>query len=220
MENLYDFFCVADEYTEYLKGKGFRFSPKGCPLFSQDMFLKETPEIMVPVGQRKNRRVVDKKKTVLVFFCADELIYRRLDKLLAEVDIYKEYMGVVEPDITVTKDMDLEWQFATMLLNQLAMAVLAINGVKVILNTRVGTERTFELLENLPKGVMIASGFLGGTSKYKKYDYMYIAKILRLMPKKVLIYGSCSKKTLEKLDMVGIDYKIYPDFRKMCKEVA
>lgn len=46
----------------------------------------------------------------------------------------KKFMGVIGSDLTVTSDTDLEWQEAIMLVNQLYMAVLAVNNVKVVQN--------------------------------------------------------------------------------------
>ena len=46
-------------------------------------------------------------------------------------------------DATVTQDMDLEWQEEMMLLNQLFMAVLAVNDVRVVANLRTGSRETF-----------------------------------------------------------------------------
>jgi len=220
MDSLYDLFVLTDEFTTYLEQKGFDFDEKGFPIFKKEMFLTEIPELLVPVQQRKNRRVVEKKKTVIVFFCGDIHIYRRLPKLISEIDEYKEYMGVAGFDVTLTCDMEPEWQLAIMLLNLLSLAVLASNGIKIVLNTRTGGSETKDVLNAMPKGIIVASGFLGGSSKYITIDYEYIAKIMRLMPQKVLIYGSCNKKMCKKLDIVGIDYIVFKDFRKLCKEVA
>ena len=220
MHNLYDLFCVIDEYTAYLREKDFEFSQDGSPVLRKEMFLNEIPDMMVPVNHRKDRRVVNRKKTVLVFFCGDVEIYRRLPKLLSEIDEYRTYMGVVGPDVTVTADMDDEWQRAIMFLTQLAMAVMACNGIKVVLNTRTGGTCTREMLGIMPRGVMVASGFLGGDSKYDKADFSYVAKMLRLMPAVILIYGSCSAKLQEKLDRVGLNCVVYTDFRRLCKEAT
>ena len=129
-------------------------------------------------------------------------------------------MGVVGFDVTVTKDMDLEWQRAIILLNQLALAVLAVNGIKIIFNTRTGTSETRDMFKYVPKGIMIASGFRGGGKRYVKNNFEYLSKILLFLPSIVLIYGECDKETDDSLNNFGIVIKEYPAFRDLCKEVA
>ena len=81
------------------------------------------------VGHRKDRIVTNKKKTALCFYCSDIIIFRRLAKLLDEIDIYKEYMGVIAFDITVTRDMDIEYQELIMEINLLIQKVKNLFGM-------------------------------------------------------------------------------------------
>ena len=220
MNSLLDVFMLIDDLTVYLCAKGIRFTENGLPLFEKKMFLTEAPDLIVPIQQRKNWRIKNQKKTLLSFFCGDTYIYRRLTKLIDEIDMYKEYMGVIGTDVTVTKDMDLEWQRAIILLNQLVIAVFAANGIKIVLNTRMGRAETKDMFRHIPKGIMIASGFRGGNRKYDKYDFEYISKVISFCPSKLLIYGKCHKAILNQLKQFGIDYLMYKDFRELCREVA
>jgi len=136
------------------------------------------------------------------------------------MDEYKEYMGVVGADVTITKDMDLEWQRAIILLNQLVTAVFASSGIKIVLNTRMGVRKTKDMFRYIPRGIMIASGFRGGERKCLKYDFEYLSKVLSFLPSKLLIYGRCQKPVLEHLDKLGVEYVLYQDFRDFCREVA
>ena len=130
-----------------------------------------------------------------------------------EINEYKKYTAVVSCDLTVTSDMDEEWQKLIMLANELFMAVLAINGVKVIINTRIGNPQDFTSLKHLPKNVLCSSGFLG-CEKDNEYDMRYISKILYLRPSALLIYGKCSSIEREKLSKLGIKYKVYEDYHR------
>ena len=220
MHSLFEMFEIIDCYFAYLRNKDFRFSVDGYPIFEKDMFLTEYPDMVIPVNQRKNHRVKEPKKTVICFFCGDKFIYPRYEKIFDEIEMYKMYMGVVEPDLTVTADMDIEWQNAVMLLNQLFMAILAANGIKVVLNTRMGVPQTKDMFGNIPKKIMVASGFLGGCPHKQPRDFTYVAKILRLFPEKVVIYGSCGREVQDRIEQLGISYRIYPSFRTLCKEVS
>ena len=220
MNSLMDFLMLIDKFTKYLQEKGFPFSEEGYPLFEKQMFLTEEPDLIVPVNQRKNRRVINKKKTLIAFYCGDKLIYRRIVKLPEEIEEYQPYMGVIGCDITVTKDMDIEWQRAIILLNQLVMAIFATNGIKIVLNTRMGSKETRDMFKYFPKGVMIASGFRGGTRKHIRNNFEYTSKVLYFLPNKLLIYGKCHNSVLRGLSQLGIECIVYSDFRELCKEVA
>ncbi|MCF0125134.1 MAG: hypothetical protein HUJ68_05155 [Clostridia bacterium] len=63
-------------------------------------------------------------------------------------------MGVIQSDITITCDMDIELQQAIMLLNSLYIAVLGVNGIKIIGNTRCGDIVTQNNFKCFPKDVM------------------------------------------------------------------
>ena len=126
---------VIDRLYLYLNDKNISFDKDGLPIFTAEMFLREWPDLVIPFAQRKNKMVVNRKRTVLCFFDKDQHLYPRLSKLLGEIDEYKLYMGVIGMDITFTDDMDEEWQRALVLLNQLFLAVLAVNGVKILLKT-------------------------------------------------------------------------------------
>ena len=217
VKNLIDLLKITEEYIRYLKRKRVKFNSKGFPLLKKAWFLDEYPELVLPYDFRKNTLVSNSKKTLLCFYCGDKRIYPRLKSVLKDIPEYKQYLGVVTIDITVTSDMDKEWQDAIMLLQQLFLAVLAVNGVKVVANLRTGDARSAENLNDVPKGVMWAAGFLG-CAEEGPLDFRFVSSILRVMPSKFVVYGSKDDVALEKLNMVGIDYRIYDDYHKLSKK--
>ncbi|MBO4462364.1 MAG: hypothetical protein J5749_05720, partial [Lachnospiraceae bacterium] len=172
-----------------------------------------------PYSQRKNKMVSDRSRTVLCFFDGDQRLYPRLGKLLDEIDEYRSFMGVIGLDVTITDDMDEEWQQAMFLLNHLFLSVLAINDIKIIINTRTGGIDPYNAFVNVPKGIMVASGFLGCDKLEEEYDYSYLAKVLNLMPEKLIIYGKHDSLVEKQLNVMGINYRVYVDFHRLCKEV-
>ena len=95
-----------------------------------------------------------------------------------------------------------------MIINQLAMAVLAVNGIKVVVNTRTGKKETEYNFKNIPVNIMCSSGFLGCDKAKNLQDTAeYVDKILTLRANKLVIYGKKDKKILEQLDTMGINYK-------------
>lgn len=117
------------------------------------------------------------------------------------------------PDITITRDMDFEMQEMIMLANQLFVATLVVNNIKIIFNTRNGTLNTLNCFKHVPRHVMCASGFLGCDNSSDIFSSSpYVNKILRLMPSKLLIYGKHDYIVDQQLESLGINYRYYSDF--------
>ena len=122
-------------------------------------------------------------------------------------------MGVIGADVTVTSDMDLEWQAEIMLLNQLFTATLAVNGIKVIANLRCGGVESEAFLSSIPQGVMCASGFLGCQKVPSVSDLGYLAKVVRVLPSKLILYGKSDCVAERQLTENGISWRRYPHIR-------
>ncbi len=137
--------------------------------------------------------------------------------VLNDIPEYRKYVGVSFLDITVTEDMDYEWQKIIALLNCLFAAVLAVNGVKLVFNTRYAKLLQNEKSEVVPQGVMCISGFLGCDTILAD-DYNYIGKILFMLPSKLLIYGKHDAVAEAQLDRMGISYRQVKDFHRLYKE--
>ncbi len=214
-----DIFSTIDNLYQYLADKDIDFTSDGFPIFSPKWFLNEWPDLVIPYSQRNNRRVADKKKTVICFFDKDQRLYPRLSKILDDLQEYKSYMGVIGMDVTVTDDMDKEWQKAILLLNLLFLTVLAVNGIKIIINTRSGGLEPGEIFAGIPENMMAASGFLGCDTIKNQDDLSYLSKILFLLPEKLILYGKRDLKAEKQLDDMGINYRAFKDFHRLCKEV-
>ena len=217
MRCLSDVLGLMDEMTSYLRLRGMRFTKDGFPILSRKHFLDRPPKTIVPYDFRNTRCVENPSETVLCFFCADTRIYPRLEKMLLELEEYRRFMGVVASDVTVTSDMDPEWQTAIMQLNQLHMAVLAVNGIKVVANLRRGSPETLAHLKHIPCNAMWATGFLGCADGLPQ-DMDFIKAVLAVSPSMLLIYGRRDPNAMEKLDAMGVRYKVYPDYHKLSRQ--
>ena len=216
MQNLEDMFKKIDEYTSYLKDRGQAFAEEGWPIFHEGQFLTEWPAKVVPYYQRHDKGLGNPRKIALCLYADDDEIYPRLDKVLTDIAVYRAYAGCVGCDLSVANDVDEERQDALLLLNRLHMAILADNDVKLIANTRTGGRKTLRSLQYLPKHIMCASGFLGCDYE-PEYDLDYVAKIMALRPSKLIVYGKCNNTQREKLDRMGINYRVYADYHTWCK---
>lgn len=212
--SLLDIVLTVDGMTTYLQDRGIRFDEKGFPLLDPEMFLDEWPADMVPFKHRNAPFVVNPSDTLLCFFAADADLYPRIDRVLNDLPEYRRFKGVVMMDATVTQDMDLEWQEEMMLLNQLFMAVLAVNDVRVVANLRTGSRETFKHLDAIPQNVMWAAGFLGCAPLQGDEDSFFLEKVLRVRPSKLILYGRQDKTAEEQLDRFGINWRRYGHVRE------
>lgn len=219
IKSMDDLMSIVDRYYGYLYSHAFDFDERGFPIFRKNMFLHKEPDLLIPYSQRKSRIVQNPKKTVLCFYCSDQLIYPRLENLKTDIPELKKYMGIVMPDLTVTADMDSEWQDILMLLNQLYMAAVVVNGIPVVLNTRCPDRSLLVNFSSFPKNIICASGFLG-CAYTKEYDLNYLEKILFLRPSKLLLYGKHDLVAERQLNSMGIHYRVYDDFHRLSRKVA
>ena len=218
IKNLADLLETINDLYMLLDGE-IGFDVEGWPIFQKDHFLDEWPEDMVTYVNRKNKLIVAKNKTLLCHFASDRQNFRRFPKVMADIVEYQDYLGAVFPDITVTKDMDAEMQELVLLANQLYAAVLAVNGIKLVANTRCGSKLTQKYLRHIPRNVAWASGFLGCRKASNPLETTeYINKILSLLPSKLIIYGKQDSAVNKQLDVLGINYRYYEDFHRRCRK--
>ncbi len=217
---LFELMRIADELYRYAYDK-IEFDADGWPVFQKDYFLDEWPSDMVTYENRTSNLILPEAETVLCFYMGDVQNFRRFKSLFNDIPVYQRYLGVVVPDITVTRDMDYEMQEMTMLVNQLFAAVLAANNIKIVFNTRSGIQATTRHFKNVPRHIMCASGFLGCENAEDPISTTpYINKILGLMPEKLMIYGKHDIAVDNQLDLLGIDYRYYSDFHTRSKHAS
>ncbi len=64
---------------------------------------------------------------------------------------------------------------------------------------------------------MWATGFLGCTKEVPQ-DFRFVSEVLHVMPSKLAIYGAQDQIALDKLDVVGINFRIYGDYHYLSKK--
>lgn len=140
-------------------------------------------------------------------------------KLFDEIETYKTFLGVIEPDLTITTDMDIEMQNLLMLCNQLFIAILAINGIKIVMNTRNGKKDTLQNFNSIPFNIIWASSLLGCVKASNRIESIaFIDKILYLLPSKLILYGKHDYMFLEEFNNLGFKYRTYEDFHTFSKK--
>lgn len=212
-----DLINLVDEYTFWLREHGCRFSESGFPIPQKEWYLSDWPDVVVTFRDRNSRFVKDKPRTLLCFFCEDSRIFPRLENVIGEMDEYRQYMGVVGTDATVTGGMDIEWQEMMILVNQLFLAVLGVSGIKVVQNLRIGDQSSLRCLSSVPRGVLCASGTLGCDQTEFPFDMRYSEKIFYMRPSGVVLYGRDDPIMRAQLDMAGVPHRLYRDTHTLYK---
>ena len=208
---------LIDRYAKYLDDRGVQFDSQGFPILSPQMYLDEWPELIVPYWDRKAQFVHNPSCTVLCLFTGDARIYPRLENVLDDIPEYQRYLGAIGSDLTVTSDMDQEWQRAVMLINQLYTAVLAVNDVKVVQNLRCGSPETISCLSSVPPGVMCATSTLGCEDTDSELDLTFAEKLFAVRPGRLLLYGKRDPIMEHQADIAGVPYRNYPDVHSLYK---
>ncbi len=211
ISRLTDIMEFIEECTWYLAEREVEFDALGFPVMEKSWYLDEFPDQMVTYRDRKNGYIRNKSRTVICFFCEDDYIYPRLENIFSELEEYRSFMGVAGADVTVTSDMDIEWQEALILANQLFTAVLGVNGIKIVQNLRCGSFETLRCLSAVPKGVLCASGTLGCDRTTSHLDMRYTEKLMHVRPSGVLIYGKSDPIMEQQIDLVGVPHVLYRD---------
>jgi len=207
-------FC---ELESYLKKNGIKFTPEGYPVFKEEFLLRENPDEILPFEHRNSCK--DKKKTVICFFADDRQLYRRLPNLEKDAEIYSQYMGICGFDLSPRVGWDVECQRFNICLSQMATIYLALQGIKIIPNFRIGDfYETVSALRSYPENSPFAVGTLGCSHRKKiDADIWYLrAKTLFVRPSNLLFYGTLKQEYRNILKEMNLPFRVYEDFRTKC----
>lgn len=105
-----------------------------------------------------------------------------------------------------------EQQLFNILLSQLYTAYLAVNGIKIIPNWRIGDLSTLKVLNSYPRDIQYVVGTLGSIRNNKTLGLEYLrAKVIVSSPSRLLIYGKIASEYVQELHELGIPYIQYDD---------
>ena len=211
--NLHRF--AVELYIKLLK-LGVKFNEFGYPICPKEMLLTEAPDEIIPFEHKNSCR--NPKKTDVCYFQKDKLLYRRLQKLDSDANILQHYMAVSGFDLSPRLQSDLKNQKFNILLNRMIDVYMAIKGIKILPNFRIGDLETIDSLSTYPVGSCFAVGTLGSSNwKVTETDLSYLmAKLLYIRPSKLLIYGKLKNEYKRILDELNVPFRVYEDFRTSC----
>ncbi len=214
----------ADVLMCYLKRIGVKFK-NDMPVIPTEMLVKSVPSgiTMIPSSKRSTSKAPE--KTILCNFEGDGYLYGHVRNLIMAIkkgnwainkvlSPYKQFFAVTGFDLTITPGMDQCEQDMLFLLNWLLDAVLAVNGIRVIPNLRVGSAHQAERFAIFPKGICYALGRLGEEKKAPHLDeFLTRLHIIFSRPGKVLAYGYRKMPTIPLFEEFGVEYECFDDYR-------
>ena len=207
---------LSNKLFIFLRENGIKFNEEGFPLFTEKMMLKGIPEQILPLGHTSH--VSSKERVLLVAFCNDEYIYKRLFTLEKDIPFYKQFMGFGGFDLSPRINWDLKLQKFNLLLNMMATVYLAIHGVKILPNFRTGCSDTITLLKCYPPNCWFIAGTIGCSRGHIKISSMYLrTKLLIANPDRLIIYGILKKEYQTILEEYGIAYQIFIDYQRVSR---
>lgn len=176
-----------------LIAQSIRFNEAGLPILEEWMFLKETPNDILPYDHRLDAK--EPKTVSLCFFQKDECLYRRLtlSKLEQTADELAKYQGFCGFDLSIFSDMLKPFQDFYVLANMVIDVFFCLRGAKLIPNLRAdedGGKSYFHLYASAP---IVCCGTLGCSSRkaIKKQNAKEISEYaLSHCDQVVIQYGS------------------------------
>ena len=211
INTLNELMLTAESFTSYLLDKKVTFDKRGLPLIPPECYLRSLPRNVVPWDYRNSSFVSDPSSTVICWYAPDRRLLPRLETVFSDISDLKRFQAVVWLDLTVTYDMDPQYQEFLMLLNQLFAAVCAVNGIPVVANLRTGGRETLSLLSTIPHNVTVAAGTLGCENLRSNSDFSFIEKVLRVHARSVIIYGKKDPIAEDQLKTMGVAFRRFPD---------
>lgn len=205
----------CDEKVSYLKSKGVQFS-SGVAVIPEQALYCDVPTMISTFKYRKDIPESLKKDSLISYFMSEDCLWARLTKLDEEIATISQYGGIVGFDLSPSVGMLRPRQELSIFINSLYNAYCAVNGVKVLPNSRLGDLATMSMSASIPYGSNFVSSKLGCCNYGFKNYGLYQTKLLleKINPQILFIYGSIrlsdAKKLLNSVCPVVITY---PDRR-------
>ena len=199
----------CDSKITALKQNKIEFK-NGIPLVPEDMVYDGVPDF-IETFQFRNEIPVDKRKTSLVaHFTGENRLWARLNKIEEDSIILGDYGGMVGMDVSPSINMLRPRQYHSMLINAIYNCLMALKGIKIATNARIGDIGTLNMISTFPKEKTLVFSNLGCRGKFIDYSmYIFERTIIDNCPVHICLYGKLSRKCINKLRKLNMDLTIY-----------
>lgn len=198
-----------------LKKAGIVFR-NGLPVLPADSYYTDIA-LTIETFQFRNKILPKmRKQSLICYFSNDDRLIQRLYKIDEEIPILLEYGGICGFDLSPSVTMLRPRQKLSLLVSALFNCYVALHGVKILPNCRVGDLANMSVIANIPQRTNIISGELGcknhGFKRYGLYQLRITMK--RVSPEIMFVYGSISQKDIYALcGRMPQTFVVYPSAR-------
>jgi len=199
----------CDEKITILKENNIEFV-NGIPQIPKNMYYDDIPEY-IETYQFRNEIPIDKqKKSLICFYSDDKRLWNRLNTIEKDCEIFKNYGGIVGMDLSISVFMLKIRQRFFMKLNAIYNCLVALHGIKIAINARIGDLSTLDVIKNYPSDKLVVFGNIGCKKKIPAYSYYVIEKWIKFVKlKTICVYGTITDKDLWYYKKMRIDLTIH-----------
>lgn len=209
--NLY---LLAVRLEAKLKRAGCAFSEDGYPITPREMLITDIPDDIEMYPLSKRHQATRPKCTILCAYENDHELYRFLRHFDRNLRDCLNYYGVCGFDLSPRGGMDLSHQRFHLYLNALINAYMAVNGIRVLPNWRIGDLSTLDILKIYPRNTTFSVGSLGCAKRYTTINEVILrTKLMYTCPKMLVYYGALRKEYRMIIEEFGVPVKIIMDYR-------
>ena len=190
---------LRDVYLAYLIDGAQKSSPDGFPIIEKWMVADAPPEHLYQWDRRKDCK--DFSKSGMSFYCVDYKLTPILNNPKNYVDKLKKYNCIIGMDASPYDNMWPIIQDHQIFLNLAITYYFGKQGLKIVPNVRLGSDRTISSLSAYPKETLISVGTNGFIHELKnreiyKRQISIIVEVLK--PTGIIVYGPAPEYVFEK----------------------
>ena len=195
----------------------------GFAILPEEAIYREDIEMITPFVNRSDIPENLKSTSLICYFMHDERLFPRLRKIDQDIAVLKEFGGICGFDLSPSIGMLKPRQRFSLFINSLYNCYCAVNGIKVLPNSRSGEIGLVDQSKNYYKDAPCVTGMLGCRNNgFKKYGLFQLKYFIRQVHPSVLyVYGALSKKEAADL-FYDKDFiiKVFPDRRNRVRNGA
>lgn len=207
---------VKDNFHAFLV-KEATFTPnEEYPILKREFISNEIPKKIIPFDKSKEIKMKDRKNYYVCFYCADETFNKTYTYPKKYLNYLSTFAGVITQDWSIHEDLPIIKQKENMNKNLEIAYYYGSNGLSIIPNIRVGTDRIKEeYYKTIPKHSTIAIGTYGFIKSIKEQENFdaFIEDIIHyLEPHDIIVYGAMPKRVFDKYIKYGIRFHQYDPY--------
>ena len=194
---MYKLIIWLDEKITFLKQNGIEFV-NGIPVIPREMLYAGIPNMIETYSHRLAIPSNLKSSSLISFFENDDNLINRIFKIDDEIEELRKYGGICGFDLSPCVTMLRPRQRISILVSAVYNCYVAVHGIKVLPNCRVGDFATMNVIDTIPPYTNIITGELGchrnALKMYGIHQLRLISK--RIYPNILFVFGNLSKNDI------------------------